>query len=182
MTKYSDIMIDLETLSVLPNATILSISAIAFNPFDITPDLVNYPTFDVLISLEGQENRHVQEETINWWARQHEDVRAKIFSETGRISLKEALEQLTPFVWNKDRIWAQGVTLDITVLDEAFREYNLPTPWPYHIVRDSRTLLDLCTVEQPPVTHDSLQDCFRQISGVQQVIHKLGVTRFARFK
>ena len=182
MTKYSDVMIDIETLSVFPDATILSISAVSFDPFDIDPDIANYPTLDLLISLDGQEQRSIQDETVNWWARQSSEVQAKIFSDSGRVSMPAALEELTKFVWNKNRIWAQGVTLDITVLAHAYQQVAMPVPWPYHIVRDSRTLLDLTDVEQDAVTHDSLLDAFRQVTGVQQAIARLGVKKFIKFR
>ncbi|VVC05799.1 Uncharacterised protein [uncultured archaeon] len=51
-------------------------------------------------------------------------------------------------------------------------------PWFYYNIKDSRTLLSLQEVDQPKVNHDSVQDCIRQIIGVQQVLQKLGVKEF----
>ena len=89
--NYSQIMIDIETLSTQPNATILSISAVAFNPFEITTDFSNNPKFDVLVDLESQSNREISNDTIEWWSKQPEITRAKIFNENGRIPLHDAL-------------------------------------------------------------------------------------------
>jgi len=174
-------MIDIETLSTQPNAAILSISAVAFDPFEITTDFSLNPKFDVLIDLESQPNREISEETLEWWSKQSPLTRDKIFGDENRISLKEALEQLTKFVWNTtNKIWVQGVSLDIPVLDHAFHEQNISVPWGYHQIRDSRTLLDLVFVEQPSVSHDSIDDCYRQIIGVQRALQKLGITQFVR--
>ena len=174
-------MIDIETLGTQPNAAILAISAVAFDPFEITTDFSLNPKFDVLIDLESQPNREISEETLEWWSKQSPITRDKIFSDENRISLKEALEQLTKFVWNTtSKIWVQGVSLDIPVLDHAFNEQKISVPWGYHQIRDSRTLLDLVFVEQPPVSHDSIDDCYRQIIGVQKALQKLGITQFVR--
>jgi hypothetical protein len=182
MNNYTDVMLDLETLSVRPNAQVLSIAAVGFNPFDPTPDYTQYPTLDLLLSLDEQEHRDIQEDTLNWWNYREPEIINKIFAENGRVAVDDALDQLSKFCWNRERIWAQGVTLDISVLTHLYEERGKGVPWPYHIVRDSRTLLDLVEVEQPPVTHDSLADCFRQIMGVQQALQQLGIQKFIRAK
>ena len=178
--NYNDIMVDCETLGVSPDSKLLSISAVAFNPFEANPDFSKYPTLDLIVSLDGQEDRSEDPETIAWWGRRDPEVIEKIFAEEGRTPFDESLQLLTKFVWNKERIWAQGVTLDISLLAHAFLSRGMAVPWFYQIVRDSRTLLDLVEVVQPEVTHDSLQDCFRQVTGVQQAVKKLGVTKFIR--
>lgn len=182
MINYTDVMLDIETLSVRPNAQVLSISAVGFFPFDKKPDFSTYPSIDMILEMDEQDKRDIQEDTVRWWNYREPEVIAKIFAEDGRTPLDEALDTLTKFCWQRERIWCQGPTLDITVLTHLFEERGKGAPWAYHTVRDSRTLLDLTPVEQPPVTHDSLQDCFRQVIGVQQALKKLGITQFVRTK
>jgi hypothetical protein len=177
---YTDITLDIETLSLKPNALILSISAVAFNPFEITTDFSNNPTMDLLLDFDKQQHRDVNPSTVDWWSKQDEKVKNKIFSDTGRIPIPEAIGQLIKFCWLKDRIWCQGPTFDVTVLANIFDEYEKTLPWPYNAIRDSRTLLDLYNVQQPPVTHDSIEDCIRQTMGVQQALRGLSVTEFMR--
>ena len=55
------IMLDIESLSLQPNAQILSISAIKFNPFEITKDFSSNPKLDILLDLDEQANRHQDE-------------------------------------------------------------------------------------------------------------------------
>jgi len=174
-------MVDIETLDTKPTAQVLSISAIGFNPFELTTDFSLNPKFDILLSLEGQESRSINEQTILWWSNRSPEVQSKIFSDVGRLAVTEALDQLTKFCWLKaNRIWCQGPTLDITVLTNLYEEYGKGVPWNYGNVRDSCTLLDLVEVVQPEVTHISIEDCIRQCMGVQQAIKKLGITKFTR--
>jgi hypothetical protein len=177
---YTDIMIDIETLGTTPNAQVLSIAAVAFNPFEITTDFSENPTLDLLLTLEDQQNRHVDDGTLVWWSKQSHEVQDRIFGESDRVSIVESLEQLSKFCWLKNRIWAQGITMDICILTDLYGEHKKSVPWNYGAVRDSRTLLDLYSVNQPLVTHDSLADVLRQISGTQQAIKGLGITKFVR--
>lgn len=180
MKNYSNIMLDLETLATTPNAKVLSISAVAFDPFDLYQDLSANPTLDLLLNLDEQENRDADPSTVEWWSKQDIAVVEKIFGETGRISVDDALARLAKFVWNKDRVWAQGITFDFPILESLYREHNKGIPWKYFKVTDSRTLLSLVEVEQKVVNHDSLADCYRQISGVTQALSKLGIEKFTR--
>ncbi len=182
MTNYSAVMVDLESLSVKPTATVLSISAVAFNPLEVTKDFSNNPKLDLLLDIETQAHRHVQDETLAWWTRQDQKVQDKMFGTENRISVEVALKQFSKFVWQKNQLWAQGVTFDIVVLENLLEEYKMATPWPYHIVRDSRTLLDLVDIPKEPVSHDSIEDCFVQIRAVQKALQILNVTRFSRMR
>jgi len=180
MKNYTNIMLDLETCGTIPNAKVLSISAVAFDPFDYTADLSDNPTLDLLLSLDDQENRYEDPATLEWWAKQDPSVIEKIFSDTGRVSVEHALAQLTKFVWNKDRLWAQGIAVDFPMLDNLYREHSKNIPWQYWRVTDSRTLRALTTTQEYPASHDSLDDCRQQIRAVTEALHKLGVEEFSR--
>lgn len=178
----NSIMLDCETLSTSPDAVILSIAAVEFNPFEITTDFSKNKTLDILINIDEQVQlgRVIDDSTVTWWGQQPQDVQNKLFAEEGRLSVISALTELRKFCWNKDRIWCQGTDFDISLLNNAYTQTKQPKPWKYWQVRDSRTLLDLIDVSQPTVTHDSIEDCKRQVMGVQQVLDKLNVKRFIR--
>ena len=179
--NYSHIMLDIETMSVHPTAMVLSVAAIAFDPFEITTDFSDNPKLDLLLSLEEQSNRDVQEITAWWWAQRAPEVKAKIFGEENRVSVDIALDLLIKFCWQKSTVWCQGPTLDITVLTHLFEEHNKGVPWKYNVVRDSRTLLSLVEIEdEPEATHDAIQDCYRQCRMTQKAIKKLGIVKFAK--
>ena len=68
-------MLDIETLSTLPNSVILTFGAVKFDPFgsDVDTDKGLYYRIDVDEQL--QLNRHVYQGTVDWWGTQPEDVR-----------------------------------------------------------------------------------------------------------
>ena len=171
-------MLDIETLSLKPNAQILSIAAIKFNPFEITTDFEKNPKLDILLNLDEQIHRDQDEGTLDWWSRQDEKVRDKIFSDLGRLSIDEALTQLTKFCWLVPTIWANGPQFDICVLNSLYAEYNRGIPWRYNAIRDSRTIFSLADIENPIVTHDSIEDVIRQVKMVQEALKKLKVIQF----
>lgn len=181
----TDVMIDLETLGTTPDAVILGIAAVKFDPFDDYLekglDVTDLPALDLLVDVDTQPNRSVEDSTLEWWSKQDPVVQEKMFSTQGRVSFEQALEQLHQFVWNTGgRIWAQGTQFDISILEHSFRSLNRAYPWRYSQARDSRTLLDLVNVSLPNATHDAVADCFRQIVGVQKALATLGVNRFVR--
>ena len=182
--NYNHCMLDLEALSLTPDATILSISAMLFDPFVpiyTFEELNDNPVLDLVIAFEGQENRSINQSTIEWWAKQDQKVTDKMFRENDRTPLNDALIQLKNFVWNKaTRIWTQGLSFDIPLLENAYTSFGMPSPWHYWQARDSRTLLDFVSVDQPTVTHDSVEDIKRQIIGTTVALHKLGIKEFVR--
>lgn len=179
-----DTMIDLETMSVTPDAVILQIAAVKFDPFDdyleqgIT--VQDLPFLNVLVDVDSQTDRNINESTMQWWVQQDAQVQDRVFATQGRVSFAEAMQQTHRFIWNSGRIWSQGLSFDISILEHAYRSLDQPYPWAYWQTRDSRTLLDLVAVNLPPATHDAVEDCFRQIVGVQKALAALGVTRFIR--
>ena len=180
-----EIMIDLETLGTKPDSVILSIAAVKFDAFDdyesraISP--AELPTLNLLVDIDSQQDRTVDNSTLDWWSKQDPSVQQKVFCPDGRVSFVNALDQLHRFVWNSGgRIWAQGTHFDITILEHAYRSLDRPYPWQYWQARDSRTVLDLVAVSLPNATHDAVADCWRQIVGVQKALSALGVQRFIR--
>jgi hypothetical protein len=181
-----NLMIDIETLATEPGAAIVSIAAVKFDPFDDYLKrgigVSSLPTLNLLIDLDSQTDRVINDDTVTWWSQQSTRVQESIFGEgLNRVSLADGLDQLHRFVWNSvTRIWAQGTHFDITILEHAYRSVNRAYPWQYWVARDSRTLLDLVPVDLPPATHDALEDCYRQIVGVQRALAQLGVNKFVR--
>ena len=180
-----DIMIDIESLATQPDAVILGIAAVKFNPFDDYAErgieVAELPQLNLLLEIDSQPDRHVDPTTVDWWGKQDPVVQDSIFGDHARVSFTEALDQLHRFIWNSGgRVWAQGTQFDIAVLEHAYRSVARAYPWQYWQARDSRTLLDLVRVDLPVATHDAVADCYRQIVGVQKALGVLGVTKFVR--
>ena len=171
------VMLDLETISTRPEATILTFGACKFNPYaeeDITQGIYFRIDVDEQIDL----GRHVDEETIAWWGRQSEDVYAEAFDPTDRISLEQFTQELNRFLVGADLIWAQGPVFDIVILENLYRQLGKPVPWQFWQIRDSRTLLSSLgdpRDKNKAGLHNALEDCVSQAQAVQYVFKQAGI-------
>jgi hypothetical protein len=165
-------MIDIEGLGTGPDAAILTIAAQSFDPFATGYHNRHYYA---RITLESQENRRIQDDTLAWWATQPE-AQAEAFAEDNRIPLDQALDELYKLAWQHDYIWAQGPTYDINILEHAYKSYNKTQPWQFYRIRDSRTVLSLWPGRPvPPTSHHALEDTRKQIDILQQTLKHLNV-------
>jgi hypothetical protein len=168
----SHLMIDIEGLGTGPDAAILTIAAQSFDPFGTGHYDRHYYA---RITLESQENRRIQDDTLAWWATQPE-AQAEAFAEDNRIPLDQALDELYRLAWQHDYIWAQGPTYDINILEHAYKSYNKTQPWQFYRIRDSRTVLSLWPGRPvPPTSHHALEDTRKQINILQQTFKHLNV-------
>jgi exodeoxyribonuclease VIII len=173
-----DVMLDLETLSTRPNAVILSMGAVKFDPFSLRIDVDEGINVRVDVDEQTALGRHVQQETIDWWATQPQEVQEEAFAEHQRISLTELVKLLNKFLVGADNIWCQGPVFDIAILEDLYRQLGIPTPWQYWQIRDSRTLFG---VHGDPRdrnrhgAHNALLDCCYQAMGVQEIYQQQGV-------
>ena len=170
-------MVDIEGLATGPETTILTIAAQEFDPLERGRFGRDYY---VRVDLESQEGRTIEQGTIDWWATQPAVVREEAFSEQARVSLQEALQGLHRVIWHARRLWAQGPTYDINILEHAFKSLQMPLPWRYFAVRDSRTVFSLCpNLEKYPASHHALEDCRRQIQLLWDALEYLSVKEIA---
>jgi exodeoxyribonuclease VIII len=170
-------MIDLEGLGTGPDTTILTVAAQAFDPFDKIEFKQQYYA---RITLESQENRSIQQGTVDWWATQPAVARDEAFNELDRIPLDQALDELGRLIWHAKRIWAQGPTYDMNILEHAYKSYGKPIPWQFYAVRDSRTVFSLWPdLPKPPTSHHALEDCQRQIGLLQTTLKHFNIQALA---
>lgn len=168
-----DVMIDIEGLATGPETTILTIAAQEFDP--LNRDLFGRDYY-VRVDLESQEGRTIEQGTIDWWASQPEIIREEAFSELDRVPLRDALQGLHRIVWHAKRVWAQGPTYDMNILEHAFKSLQMPLPWRYYSVRDSRTLFSLCpNLQKYPASHHALEDCRRQCQLLWDALESLKI-------
>ena len=169
----ADLMIDIEGLGTGPDTTILTIAAQSFDPLG---QGYHNRYFYSRITLESQENRSIQQDTIDWWATQPAAAREEAFGETDRIPLDQALDELAKFIWQSNLIWANGPTYDMNIIEHAYKSFGKPIPWQFYKVRDARTVYSLYPeLLKPPTSHHALEDCRRQISMLQTTLKYLNV-------
>jgi exodeoxyribonuclease VIII len=175
MTKH--LMVDMETMAVSPNAVVLSLGAVQFDPYRDGYGLSIYFRID----LDDQDalGREIDPGTLDWWAKQDPTIMEEAFSPDNRISLVDAMDQFHKFAWGCDAFWSHGATFDLVILENIYRQLNKPVPWNYWQLRDTRTLFDLGLDPEMPQgnKHDALQDAIRQSVGVQNIYRKLMISR-----
>jgi 3' exoribonuclease, RNase T-like len=168
-----DLMIDLEGLGTGPDTTILTIAAQAFDPFG---NGYHDQQYYARITLESQPNRSIEQGTLDWWATQPSAAKDEAFMEEGRVPLDVALDSLGKLIWHAKRVWAQGPTYDMNILEHAYKSYGKALPWQFYSVRDSRTVFSLWPgLPKPPTSHHALEDCRRQIGMLQATLKQLDV-------
>ena len=173
----TDIMIDLETLATSPDAAILTIGAVKFDPFG---DDINEPDcekFYVKVDLDSCDRIGLvtHEDTIAWWGNQSKEAQDEAFNPEGRIDIVDAMNQLYKFCWGAKRVWSHGAGFDIIICEHIYRKIQKAVPWNFWQVRDTRTLFDLgIDPKRPPVLkHHALEDAWNQAVGVQNIFKKL---------
>jgi hypothetical protein len=168
-------MIDIEGLATVPETTILTIAAQPFDPF-----LRGYPadSYYARVTLESQEDRYIDNSTVDWWASQPAEAQAEAFAEDNRIPLDQALDGLHKVCWHADFIWMNGPAYDATILEHAFKSRGKHIPWQYYKIRDARTVYSLWPdCPKPPTSHHALEDCRRQIDMLQATFRQIGIKK-----
>jgi hypothetical protein len=174
-----DIMLDLETLATSPDSVILTFGAVKFDPFNTEQDFDTGLYYRIDVDEQISLGRQVDQGTVNWWGSQNEEVREEALGEHDRISLEQFTQSLNRFVVGANRIWAQGPVFDIVILENLYRQLGKPTPWPYYLIRDSRTLLKALGDTRTPGTmlHNALADCVSQAQAIQHAVSKYKLTQ-----
>ena len=173
----TDIMIDLETLNTTPDAAILTIGAVKFDPFGSEVKEPKMDSFYCKVDLDSCDRIGLvtNDDTIAWWASQSKEAQEAAFDPEGRIQIEDAFQQLYKFCWGAKRVWSNGSVFDIVICENVFKRINKAIPWQYWQVRDVRTAFDLgINPQRPPVTaHHALEDAWNQAVGIQNVYNTL---------
>ena len=175
-----DVMLDLETLSTRPEAVILTIGAVKFDPYSGYIDLDNGLYERVSVDDQTALGRHVQEETLAWWGKQDPEVMEEALGDENRVGIEDMANQLNRFLVGVENIWCQGPCFDIVILENIYRQMGWPTPWQFWQIRDSRTLFGVHgdpREKGKAGLHNALEDCVSQAQGVQQIYHALKIAK-----
>jgi len=148
--KLRHAMIDLETLDTIPSAKIVSIGAVIFDP---RYGKISDDKFYTLVDINAQPERTHSKDTLEWWNKQPTNVQKQL---KGTTSLEDALEDLAFYLPKDCKVWGNGATFDISMLEDAYRQLGIEIPWKFWNVRDCRTVLDM---------HESSRGGFNKKSG-----------------
>lgn len=165
--KYTDIMIDIETLSSSPRAAVIQIGACAFNLR--TGDIG--PTFSKMVKPDLK-HTEISVSTVCWWLEQNEEAR-RVAATCLRDGVNEmtALSMLTHFVHETGAmdlcVWAMPPEFDLVILRNLADSLGYTLPWHFAATRDLRTLEYIAGGSKdlrvkPDVAHDAAKDAEAQ--------------------
>ena len=172
------VMLDLETAGRAPNGAIIAIGAVCFNAAGVLDTFAAQLDFTQSVRDGGT----IDPDTIKWWLEQDSAVRTRMFG--GKEEPAAALRRF--FSWYEGtgakRIWANGTTFDMPILETAFVRAGLNPPYRYKDVRDMRWLRDIVPIKlfEPiyaanPAVHDAVEDAIVQANIVRVAAAHLGV-------
>lgn len=173
------IMLDLETLSTRPNASIISIGAVAFSIDKIeseavlrSPERAFYRVIDT--SDWVLPGFHVSGETIGWWLMQNTAAQGALTG-VNSVRLPTALFNFSDFIKRQavvDGLWGNGAGFDNAILRHAYAQLALPDPVPFWMDRCYRTVSAMASMAdqyrpEKGTAHNSLDDAITQAMHLQ---------------
>lgn len=170
-----NIMIDIETLGTDPGSVILSVGAVSFT---WAGGYKEYSTFYQL--ADPDQHRRVGLDTIRWWiGKDPAELSRLLGSETCR-PLGRVLQKLSEWLPDREdyKIWANGPTFDISILENAYVQYGMKVHWPYYAVCDYRTIRNLfdpenlCYSGENENPHNALSDARYQAQRLAAILDR----------
>ena len=165
MTKFSNLMVDLETLGVSSGSAIVQIGLWAFNANAMAES-------GRRIKVWPNKNMKVDFETIQFWMGQPDLVRNMVVvNNEDRLTEKEAIWGITQYLQDnctqEFTLWALPSVFDVPLLEAMYDRNNTSYPWAHWRVKCARTLFDAHGISkaarvQPEVAHDALFDAKAQ--------------------
>ena len=124
------LMIDIEMLGRRHDAIITQIGAVFFDPMGMPGEYGE--TFKMNVDIGSQKGRTVTTDTIQFWLGQSKEASAHIVDrEDTNPSLEDVLRDFRTFIalkrsgprreTDKLMVWANGVTFDFPILENAFK-------------------------------------------------------------
>lgn len=171
--KFSNVMIDFETLATVPHAVVLQLGW-AFFQADPAPERHRMETGQVLFSVPHQvkQRRELNIDTWNWWLRQEPTLFRKLLE--GTFSIPEALakfdEAWKMFADFDCKIWGNGANFDEPIMSNLYRTNGMKMPGHFSASRCVRTIKAICPLVpyvKSTTLHDGESDAIAQAQFVQ---------------
>ena len=180
MNYLDHFSIDCETLSVRPNAAIISIGAQQFNPFNGEMGATHYVEVEFDSAARAG---HVSGDTVAWWLTM-DAAAMRLFRNDKKTKqpLSLALEGLANFMRPSGvipKIWTMGPAEDATWLRNAYINgaVGMKEAWHYQNSYDVRTIVLAADLQDWPARstplHHALHDATYQAQVVTHCMMKL---------
>lgn len=168
------VMIDFETLATSPNAAVIQIGGVYFDPENNTLG-EQFKTNVNWNSLTGE----LDPNTIKWWLGQSDAARASILDTENTKVMDEtrAFREFNDFLMRARSIWSHA-TFDFVILTNTLKRLGIKPSFSYKAGKDIRTLTHLANLpkqggKREGVHHDALDDCKFQVQYCVECIKTL---------
>ncbi|MDM3414155.1 3'-5' exoribonuclease [Citrobacter sp. Cb018] len=183
---YTHLMVDMETMGNSPDAPIVSIGAVFFDPSTGNTGAEFYR----VVSLESSMSFGIKPDasTIQWWLKQSSEARSAILVDEA-MGLLETLELLADFIAENAangshtvQLWGNGCSFDNVILRRAYALTDTPFAVPFWNDRDVRTMVELgksvginprYDIPFEGDMHNALSDARHQIKYVSAIWQRL---------
>ncbi|KAA1184953.1 3'-5' exoribonuclease [Photorhabdus heterorhabditis] len=174
-------MLDLETMGTGPNAAIVSIGAVFFNPNTCDIGDTFYSPVDLASSIRY--GGTVDGDTVKWWLRRSDEARAEIYC-CELPGLFSVLYELSEFTQTDTdiKVWGNGAAFDNIILRSAYENCGIPVFWHFWNDRDVRTIVELGhaigidpknDMQFDGERHNAIDDAIHQAKYVSYIYRKL---------
>ncbi|OQM42937.1 exonuclease [Citrobacter braakii] len=183
---YTHLMVDMETMGNSPDAPIVSIGAVFFDPSTGNTGAEFYR----VVSLESSMSFGMKPDasTIQWWLKQSPEARSAILVDEA-MGLRESLELLADFIAENAangshtvQLWGNGCSFDNVILRRAYALTETPFAVPFWNDRDVRTMVELgksvginprFDIPFEGEMHNALSDARHQVKYVSAIWQRL---------
>lgn len=176
MNQARHVMLDLETMGTSPDAAIVAIGAVTFEPADDTCPARFYRAVQLESAVAG--GGLMDPGTVQWWMRQSDAARAVLH---GGLPIVDALIEFS--AWLGDvadtdvQVWGNGANFDNVILSRAYTRARMVRPWRTYADRCYRTAKSLhpCVQMQRIGVHHHAAD-----DAASQAMHLMAIFRALR--
>lgn len=165
------VMVDLETLGVVPGCMIVSIGAVVFG--NVLGKEFYQP---IHVGAEGSRfGLHSSKQTEEWWAKQSPEARA-VFTDPRCMRLDKALAAFNDWLPIDAVVWGNGADFDNSIMAAAYYATMIKPGWKPYNSRCYRTIKNLApsiVMKRGGTHHNALDDAKSQAIHLLEVANTL---------
>lgn len=169
------IMIDVETLGILPSAPVFQIGVVLF---DDSMNVGHEWEWDVDITSQIVSGAIVEQGAVDFWKPRELKRSCVMTTRDALINLGNVFHDYAP-----KTVWANGPAFDLILLRRMFQNVGLSVPWSHRAERDYRTVVKTALLLDPDhnrnilpdgVAHTGLADALQQVATLGWALGALG--------
>lgn len=171
----NDVMVDLETLGIVPGCVILSIGAVGFDNSGLGNEF--YRIISVRSCLDA--GLKIRQDTLDWWQQQNDEAKKilQLVKEKEATPLADALNDFNTFLsqYNNVKVWGNGASFDNAILLYAYDAVGIDPHWKFYnnmCYRTVKTINSDVPFVREGTYHNALDDAKSQAKHFIQILNQ----------